>query len=123
MNLLKDKKIIALGVILLLFTIVYFVAINKISYAFETDNLSKESYNNLISTIKECAKVYANKNEELFKEETTVYIKIQDLIDSELLIPNNGENVISPIDNKTVLNSNIIKIKKEDNTFIIDVDN
>ena len=51
MNLLKDKKIIALGVILLLFTIVYFVAINKISYAFETDNLSKESYNNLISDL------------------------------------------------------------------------
>ena len=123
MNLLKDKKIVALGVILLVFTIIYFIVINKTSYAFETDNLSRESYNSLIATIKECAKSYAMHNEELFAEDTTVYIKIQDLIDSNYFIPNNNENVVSPIDNTTVLNSNIIKIKKENDTYLIEVDN
>ncbi len=123
MNLYKDKKIIALGIVLLVFTIMYFIVVNRMSYAFETENLSKDSYNSLISTIKECAKAYASHNMELFKEETTVYIKIQDLIDSNFLIPNNGENVVNPIDNTTILNSNIIKIKKEDNSFSVEVDN
>lgn len=123
MKSIKDKKVIALISILVLFTIIYFVTISKVSYAFEDSSNSKEPYNSLIDTIKECAEKYAANNDGLFKDNQIVYIKVQDLIDSSLLAPNNDTNVVNPIDKKTVLNSNVIKIKKEDNKYIIEVDN
>ncbi len=122
MNYVKDKKIIGLAVILVVFTLIYFISISKISHAFDNNNYSKESYNLLINTIKRCAEEYAKKNDKIFGEENVAYIKVQDLIDANYLVTNNEENVVSPIDNQTVLNSNIIKIKKDDNKYIIEID-
>lgn len=123
MKIFKDKKVVVLAVVIFIFTVIYFVAVNKISYAFETENTDRDSYNSLITTIKKCAKVYAEKHTDLFKDEMTIYIKVQDLIDADLLAPNDGTNVISPLDKSSIINSNIIKIKKEDNNYYVEVDN
>ena len=123
MKKIKDKKIIVLCTLLLVFTIGYFVVVNKISYAFSTNDSAKDTYNSLIDTIKECAKVYAQRNQDIFKDEKIVYIKVQDLIDAELLAPNDNENIVSPIDNKTILNSNVIKIKNDNDEILVEVDN
>lgn len=123
MKIFKDKKVVVLAVVIFIFTVIYFVAVNKISYAFETESTDRDSYNLLITTIKECAKVYAEKHTDLFKDEMTIYIKVQDLIDADLLAPNDGTNVISPLDKSSIINSNIIKIKKEDNNYYVEVDN
>ena len=77
MNMFKDKKIIALIVVMTLFTISYFIIVGKSSYAFRTDNLATERYNKTIDMIKKCALTYASNNKNLFKEENIVYIKVQ----------------------------------------------
>lgn len=114
MNYFKNSKIIALIVVLVLFTIIYFVAVNKVSYAFEYSKYDKDAYNSLINTIKECAKQYAINNPNIINEDNIVYITIQDLIDLNFIIPNDNENVVNPIDN-SIMNSMVIKIKKDDN--------
>ena len=122
MNKIKDKKVIILISVLLVFTLVYFISISKISHAFENTDYSRDAYNSLIETIKKCSKEYAKKNESIFSEENVAYIKVQDLIDANYLATNNGENVVSPLDNQTVLNSNIIKIKKDENNYLVEID-
>ena len=120
---IKDKKIIILGAILLIFTISYFIIANKISYAFSTNDSIKSNYSSLMDTIKECAKKYAEKNSDIFKDDKIAYIKVQDLIDDGLLAPNEDGNIVSPLDNNTILNSNIIKLKNDNDEINIEIDN
>lgn len=122
MNWFKDKKIVALVVVLVIFTFIYFISVGKISHAFETTNYSKEAYNSLIKTIKTCSEEYAKKNDNIFNEENVAYIKIQDLIDANFLATNNGDNIVSPLDGQTILNSNIVKIKKDNNNYQVEID-
>lgn len=122
MSFLKDKKIISLLIVLSFFTIIYFISVNKISYAFDSSKYSKESYNSLIDTIKKCSKQYAINNNDIFNEENVAYIKVQDLIDSGFIIPNSGENIVSPLDNKTIMNSIVIKIKKDNNNINYEIE-
>ena len=122
MNFVKDKKVIALIAILLVFTISYFVIVNHLSYAFTNKADANESYNALINIIKKSAKVYAEQNSDIFKNEKISYIKVQDLIDSNLLATNSEGNVVNPLDQSQVLNSNIIKLKLEDEEIIVSVD-
>lgn len=122
MKILKDKKIIVLVLVLIIFTIGYFIIANKISYAFTTDYDLTASYNNVIETIKECAKVYANNNSDLFNHEDIIYIKVQELIDNNLLVANEEGNISNPLDKSKSLNSNVIKIKKEDDKITVEVD-
>lgn len=120
---IKDKKIIVLVALLFIFTIGYFVVVNKMSYAFSTNDSAKSNYNSLMATIKECSKKYAENKSDIFKEEKIVYIKVQDLIDEGLLASNEDGNIVSPIDNNTILNSNIIKIKNDNNEITVEIDN
>ena len=122
MKQIKDKKIIVLVAILLVFTIVYFVAISKISYAFSTDSDVAKNYELTIDTIKKSATIYAEQNKDLFNEEKTVYIKVQDLIDKQLLATNESGEIINPLNPSVTLNSNIVKIKLEDDKYIVEVD-
>ena len=55
MKKIKDKKIIVLAVILIVFTISYFIIVNKISYAFDNNYDLTWAYNNTMNTIKKCA--------------------------------------------------------------------
>lgn len=120
MEKLKDVKLIVFVVTMVLFTAVYFVTVNKISYAFETDYDVKDEYNTKIDTIKACATKYGESNPELFKEEDTIYIKVNDLVTANLLATNYEGNVIDPITSK-VMNETVIKIKKEKETITAEV--
>ena len=122
MKFIKDKKIIALISILFVFTIAYFIIINHISFAFSDKYDVNESYNILINTIQKCATAYAEKNPDLFKTEKTVYIKVQDLIDNNLLIANSDGLIINPLDPNSEMNSNIIKLKTENDKIVVSVD-
>ena len=122
MNLFKDKKIISLVVVLFVFTIIYFGVVSHVSHAFSSNYNAKESYNILINTIKECSKAYVKNNTDLFKQDTIAYIKVQDLIDNDLLIANSDGNIINPLNESESLNSNIIKIKVEEEEIIVSVD-
>ena len=122
MKILKDKKVITLIAILLVFTIGYFIAVNKVSYAFTTDIDPKDSYDNLIKIVEKCARVYATKNKDVFGEEKIAYIKIQDLIDKGYIAPNSDGNITNPIKKEETLNSKIIKLKKDGEKIEVEVD-
>ncbi len=122
MKIFKDKKIIALCSILLLFTIFYFVSIFKISYAFQEGETSKYVYDKMIETIKLSAEKYAKENANKFKEEDTIYLKIQDLIDANLLATNSEGNIVNPTNKDDILNTKVLKIKKEDKNYIVEID-
>ena len=122
MKIINDKKIIFLGAILLVFTIGYFVIINKVSYAFVNNYDPNNVYDETIDIIKKSAIVYGTNNPDLFKEEDTVYKKVQDLIDANLLIPNEYGNIVNPLKEEENLNDNVIKIKKEKDKITVEVD-
>lgn len=122
MKLLKDKNVIILIVILVVFTIGYFLIVNRISYAFVNDYDLEEVYNNTLDVIEKCALKYASDNANLFEKENTIYIKVQDLIDNNLLIPNENGYIVNPLKENENLNSNIIKIKYENDTYNVEID-
>ncbi len=122
MKTINDKKIIILGAILLVFTIGYFVIINKVSYAFVNDYDPNKVYDETIDTIKKSAIAYGTNNPDLFQEEDTVYKKVQDLIDANLLVPNEEGNIVNPLKEEETLNDNVIKIKKEKDKITVEVD-
>lgn len=122
MKIFKDKNVIGLIVILVIFTIGYFLLVNKISYAFSNDYDVEKSYNTILSLIEKSAIKYGEQNLELFDKENIIYIKVQDLIDHNLLIANEDGNIKNPLDKKENMNSNIIKIKYENENFEVEVD-
>ena len=120
MEKLKDIKLLSCLAVLLVFTIGYFLMVNKISYAFDsTVDLSK-SHDNKIKVIEECSKKYASINDNLFNEDDTIYIKVSDLVKADLLTTNREENVVDILNGK-ILDDNVIKIKKEQDNYIIEV--
>lgn len=121
MKIFKDKKIIALLIILVVFTIGYFIIVNKVSYAFQVNSNEKESYDALINVIKECSKKYGIDNPSIFNEEKIAYIKVQDLIDNNLLLTNEDGNIYNPLDKKIIMNSNVIKLKKDKEEIIVEI--
>lgn len=120
MEKLKDIKLLTCLVVLLLFTIGYFLMVNKISYAFENSVDLSKSHDNKIKVIEECSKKYASINDNLFNEDDTVYIKVSDLVKADLLATNREENVVDILNDK-ILNDNVIKIKKEQDNYIVEV--
>ncbi len=122
MKILNDKKIIALITVVLVFTIVYFVAVFKISYAFENDYDVNSSYNSIIDTIKKSATAYGEQNKDLFNENNTIYIKVQDLIDKGFLVPNEEGHIQNPLKESEFMNSHIVKIKYENEVVTVEVD-
>lgn len=121
-KILKDPKVITLIGILLLFTIFYFVSVNKLSYAFSNEDNSVYYHNQTINIIKEASKIYASNNVDLFKDNNIVYIKVQDLIDNGLLAANEEGKIIDILTNDS-LNNKVIKIKNENNNINIEIDN
>ena len=105
-----------------MFTIIYFVAVNKASYAFSSDYDVNDSYQSTIDTIKKCAVAYGKQNNELFKKDNIIYVKVQDLIDNNLLAANSDGKIINPLNSNENLNSNIVKIKKEKDNIEVEVD-
>ena len=121
MNKIKDKKIIVLVLILVIFSIAYFVVVNKISYAFEDGNDLKLIYESKIETITECAKKYGENNLNEFNEEGIMYITVQDLIDNNYLSATDNGKIINILNINENLNNKKIRIKKEANEIIAEI--
>jgi len=113
MNKIKDKKIIILALILIVFSIGYFIIVNKVSYAFENNNDLKFIYESKIETIVECAEVYGKNNLDSFNEEGILYITVQNLIDNGYLAPDENGNIINILNDNENLNDKKIRIKKD----------
>lgn len=121
MKKVKDKKIIVLVVILLVFSISYFVIVNKISYAFENNYDLSGAYNMRIKTITTCAVAYGKANIEEFNEEGLLYITVQTLIDKKYLIPNSEGNINNSLNNLETLNGKKIRLKNEKNKISAEI--
>lgn len=103
---------ISLIVILVVFTIGYFVVANKISYDFTTD-YEKDLYDLKLNTIAKNAKIYGENNADLFAEAEDAYITVADLAKQEFIINNEGI-VVDPRDEEKNLNDLKIKLTKKD---------
>lgn len=117
----RDKKIIILSLVLIVFTISYFVVVNKISYSFVLEYDVHDSYNMIIDTIKKSAVAYGKNNLDLFKKDKIVYIKVQDLIDNNYIYAKHEGNILNPLNNES-MNSNVIKLKLENDEIIVEID-
>lgn len=116
----KDIKLIICFVILLLFTFGYFFMVNKISYVFDNNIDLSKNHEIKIKVIEECAKKYGETKNNLFLEEDTIYIKVTDLVNAGLLATNQEENVVDIVNDK-ILNDSVIKIKKEKDSYSVEV--
>lgn len=113
MNRIKDKKIIILFAILLVFTIAYFLIVNKVSYAFENNYDMNAVYDKKLETITKCAEAYGKANLDDFNEEGLLYITVQNLIDDGYLIPDEDGNIKNHLNTLESLNNKKIRIKYE----------
>lgn len=121
MKLVKDKKIIVLGVILFVFTIFYFVVANKISYAFENNTDLNSAYSSRLEVITTCAVAYGEANKDAFNEDGLLYITVQTLIDNNFLVADNDGIVENYLNDNESLNDKKIRIKNEDNKISAEV--
>ena len=76
--------------VIVIFSVFYFVSVNKYSYAFSYDEV-KEASIHQERLIKKCAEVYADSNKNLFDGKETIYITIDDLVQKKLLPSENGK--------------------------------
>ena len=91
-------------VIVLLLGVVAFITINQTSYAFAIDNSSAvEETKGLIELQ---AENYAIDNLDLFKETTTTYISVNDLVENKYLIGNDEGLITNPSDSSKNYNDN-----------------
>ena len=123
MKKIKDKKIFILIAILLVFTIGYFIIVNKVSYAFDNNYDLSNIYENKIELITKSAIEYGKNNLENFNEDGILYINVQTLIDVGLLIPNEEGNIINYENESEILNSKKIRLKNENGKINIELYN
>lgn len=109
---MKNKNIILYEIIgvLLTFTVIYFLLVNKVSYAF-VYNEADVLYNNKMKLIEKSAKLYANQNMDTLKKDETIYVTVNDLVSGGYLIADDNEgNVNNPKSDVKNLNETKIKI-------------
>ncbi|MBE6155988.1 MAG: hypothetical protein E7164_04455 [Firmicutes bacterium] len=114
MTIIKSKNIILYEIIgiLLLFTIFYFIIVNKVSYAFTND--PNALYDSKINLINKMAVLYGEDNLDLFDEQETVYITVSDLVETGYLIADDDHgNVSDPTSEVKKLNELKIRIAYE----------
>lgn len=122
MNKIKDKKIIVLVAVFFVFTISYFLLVSSVSHAFDVDNSVNSNYEILMKLIEDGSKLYVEKHQDIFTDDFA-YIKVQDLVDANILVPNSDNKVVNPKNKNQVLNENVIKIKKDKDNYIVEIDN
>ena len=75
--------------VIVIFSVFYFVSVNKYSYAFSYDEV-KEASIHQERLIKKCAEIYADSNKNLFDGKETIYITIDDLVENIISIQTNN---------------------------------
>lgn len=113
---MKTKNLIVYEIasILLVFTIVYFISVNKVSYAFSYDDV-KELQESKVKLINSSAKLYGEINCDLFEESDTIYVTVNDLVANGYLLPDDDKgNVKDPSGDVKLLNDTRIRITNKD---------
>ena len=103
--------------VIVIFSVFYFVSVNKYSYAFAYDKEKEQKVNQLV-LINKCAEVYAENNSNLFSDKDTIYITVNDLINSGIL-PSEEGKVYEAGSNVKLLNDNKIRITLTDGKYTI----
>ena len=116
MKYLNNKKILTLGIILLVFTISYFIVVNKISYAFVIDYDTDFYYQQVENVIKQSAISYAKEHFDEFNDGVE-YVTVQKLIDLGYIIPDENGNIKDPTKENATFNNRQVYIKQIDNDF------
>lgn len=99
-------------VILSVFTIAYFIIINKISYNFDVD-YATDLYNLTITSIEKHASLYGEANEDIFAENSTIYMSVSDLATQGAIVSSTEGTVIDPRDDSRTLNDLRVKLVKK----------
>ncbi len=103
--------VVELAIVLGVFSACYFVATWIISGKLNV-NYEEEMYKERIANIELGAVYYAKSSENLFKEENTVYVTVEDLAKNNVVRSNNG-TVIDPRDEESSMNNIKVKITNE----------
>ena len=107
--------------VLLVFTITYFVIANKISYAF-TDNQVESLFASKLSLINNAAKFYGENNLELFEEDKTIYLTVDELVEKGALLPDDEDgNIYDPSSEVRTMNELKVRITLKDGKIIAKV--
>jgi len=106
--------------ILVVFTIVYFVVANNVSYAF-VNNDETYLYSHKINEIKLAGVEYVSLHEETFAESETVYITVDDLVKEGLLEADSDGKVRDPLNTVRTLNGIKIRLTKLEDGYDIKV--
>ena len=106
--------------ILVVFTIVYFIAANGISYAFVNEE-ETYLYSHKINEIKLSSVKYIELNPDIFNESETAYITVDDLVTSELLDADGDGKVRDPLNPIKSLNGIKIRLTKLEDGYDVKV--
>lgn len=92
-----------------LFSIIYFVVANKVSYAFAYDE-SAALYESKINVISKGAQVYGETNLSLFDEEDTIYITVDELIKNGYIMVDETGKIKDPTSDVKYMNDLKVRI-------------
>lgn len=106
-------NVVELVVVLSVFSIFYFTAAFMISKTLDVDFLN-DSYEHKIAYIEDGAVMYAKLNEDLFKDNKTIYVTVEDLVRAHTVYSSNGV-VEDPRSDGNNLNNVKVKITNENN--------
>lgn len=117
MSKLKSKNILLYATlsILILFSIIYFITMNKFSYAFSYNEVEVNKENQIL-LINKCAQVYAENHQELFKKNDTIYVSINELVEENILPSENGK-VYEAGSNVKTINDYKVRITLKDGNY------
>lgn len=120
---MKNKKGytgVELLIVIAVFTVGYFVAVNAISYNFDVD-YQNDLYNLKIASIEEQAEVYAETNNEIFAEGNDVYMTVEELALNNAIISTSEGLVADPRNSEETLNDLRVKITNNDEKITAEV--
>lgn len=120
---MKNKKGytgVELLIVIAVFTVGYFVAVNAISYNFDVD-YQNDLYNLKIASIEEQAEVYAETNNEIFAEGNDVYMTVEELALNNAIISTSEGVVADPRSSEETLNDLRVKITNADEEITAEV--
>ncbi len=106
-NILNIVLVALIGI----FSVIYFIIANKISYNFQGDFVN-DLYDLKMESISMQAQIYGDNNPDLFNENKDVYITVDELAQNDYVLNNDGV-VIDPRDETKTLNDLKIKLTYE----------
>lgn len=108
----KTELLIFIGI----FTIIYFVIANKVSYVFNHD-YNADMYALTMDSIETKAEIYGKYKKDLFKDKSSAYITVDDLAKENFVTTDDKGEVEDPRDSSKSLNDLKIKLINKDDVI------